>query len=182
MLLPDLDGKARHRLQHVVDVMHHIVSAEEDEFALGAAERRVENRAAFRGVDDVAPHHAVDLTLHVGRLCKGRQQLHGLRRHPAFGIVEQEIVEACRKVTKTARLALLSRRKGLAHVGKPVAGMGLEFGEHGLRGGCHVSFSLAPACLLHDALFRKRQWRPLSRRAPRTQQRAAPAFRHRAAR
>src|SRR5690606_18792101 len=97
-------GKGAHGPEHAFDRWHDIVPVEEDFVAGAAAQSGVQYRPALRHVDALAGKHCLPALLHACCLRHAGEQLHGLSRHGALGIVQYEVADRQRMARETLRI------------------------------------------------------------------------------
>ena len=111
-----------HAGEHPVDLGHHVGAVDQDGPVGPVAQRDVQHRAPFGGVDPVARKHRFDRAGQAGLPRQGHEQLHGLAGDAILRVVEQDVAKAQREAVEAAGVG----GEQLAHVaavdGAPVRG------------------------------------------------------------
>ena len=66
--------ESRHRVQHLMDIRHHVGAVDLDARSARRAQRHVQHRAAFRGVDLLAGEHRIAPLRHAAFFGQPQQQ------------------------------------------------------------------------------------------------------------
>ena len=83
-------GERRHRVQHPVDIGHHIGAIDLDAGVARRAQRHMQNGAAFGGVDYLAGKHRVAPLRHAALVRQPQQQPQRLIRDAVLRVVEEQ--------------------------------------------------------------------------------------------
>ena len=83
-------GEIRHRVEHLVDVRHHVGAVDLDAGAARRAQRDVQHGAAFRGVDLLAGEHRIAPLRHAALFGQLQQQPQRLVGDAVLRVVEEQ--------------------------------------------------------------------------------------------
>ena len=138
-------GEPAHLRQNPVDVGHDIAPVHHHRPVGAVAERRMQDRAVFRGVDPFAREHVVTPAGDILLAGKVEQQAHGFLGDAVLGVVEQEAVQTRRETGGPLGIALEQvAHMNAFHLGA-VSGESLPRGGIGQSGHGDISsrFSVA---------------------------------------